>query len=157
MSAWKINEHHRESHLPIQCDICQKECNTPHSLERHRYSHNMKPYVCDTCNQGFHFASELAGYWIKHSKIKTFICAHAKCGKSFMRNSELTAHSNTHTRVKYKCDCNKYETNDKQLFRQHQKSHSDEKQYACKICGEKFKHITQVHHQVSAKHKNRTP
>ena len=74
-----------------------------------------------------------------------------------MWNSELTAHSNTHTRAKYVCDCNKYETNDKWLFRQHQRSHSNEKQYACKICGGKFKHTTQVLQHVDVKHKNRTP
>ena len=101
MSTQKINNHHRETHLPVQCDICQKECSTPHSLEWHIYSHNVKPFVCKTCNQGFHFASELASHRIKHREIKTFICAHPKCSKSFMWNSELTGHSNTHTRVKY--------------------------------------------------------
>ena len=75
-----------------------------------------------------------------------------------MRNSELTAHSNTHSGVKYTCDyCNNYETTDKHLFRQHQWSHTDEKHYVCKICGEKFKHTTQVLCHVSTKHKNRTP
>ena len=28
-SAHKINEHHRESHPPVLCDICGKECSTP--------------------------------------------------------------------------------------------------------------------------------
>ena len=114
-----------------QCNICQKECSTPLSLERHRYSQNVKPFVCETCNEGFSFASELARHRVKHRKIKTFICTHAKCSKSFMRNSELTAHLNTHSGVKYTCDhCNNYETTDKHLFRQHQWSHADEKHYA---------------------------
>ena len=96
-SAHKINEHHRESNPPVLCDICGKECSTPLSLECHRYNHNKQPFHCDICNQGFQFASELVGHQIKHHTIKAFICAYAKCGRSFMRKSELTAHSITHS------------------------------------------------------------
>ena len=151
-SACKIDEHHQESHEAVNCDICGKECSTPLSLEWHRYSHNVKPFICDICIEGFQFASELNNHRIKHRKIKTFICAYPKCGKSFMRNSELTVHSTMHTGTKYVCPCNKYETTDKRLYRQHQRTHSDEKRYACKICGERFKHTTQVIWHTNDKH-----
>ena len=65
-TARKINDHHREAHKSVTCDICGKECNTPMSLERHRYSHNVMPFTCDVCNEGFHFVSELANHKIKH-------------------------------------------------------------------------------------------
>ena len=143
-STHKINEHHRETHPSVLCDICGKECSTPLSLERHRYSHNEQPYQCDTCKQGFQFASELVGHWIKHCTIKAFMCAHAKCSKSFMQKSKLTAHSITHSGKKYECECGNYEMNDKRLNRQHQRTHSEDKRYSCKVCGERFKHTTQV-------------
>ena len=151
-TARDINEHHRAKHPPVICNICGKVCQIPLSLERHSYTHNEKPFQCDKCNQGFQFASELTGHRIKHRTIKAFICAYAKCGKSFMRKSELTAHSITHSGKKYTCDCGNYDTMDIRLYRQHQRTHSDEKRYACKICSEKFKHMTQMLRHKKDKH-----
>ena len=137
------------THQPVQCKICEKERSAPLSLERHWYSHSEQPYQCETCKQGFQFASKLWNHRIKH---QTFICVYAKCGKSFMRKSELTAHLKTYSGTKYKCECGAYETSDKCLYRQHQHTHSAEKHYSCKICGERFKHTTQVIRHTNNKH-----
>ena len=151
-TAHDINEHHRAKHPPVICNICGKVCQTPLSLEWCSYTHNEKPFQCDKCNQGFQFASELVGHRIKHRTIKVFICAYAKCGKSFMHKLELTAHSITHLGKKYTCDCGNYETMDIRLYRQHQRTHSDKKRYTCKICSEKFKHTTQMLRHKKNKH-----
>ena len=90
-----LNTHYKEKHPPVQCTVCDKYCATPNTLARHMYKHKEHPHKCKICKQDFAFKSELEGHLIKHQAEPGFYCE--ECDKSFMRFSDLTAHTETHS------------------------------------------------------------
>ncbi len=82
---------------------------------------------------------------------KEFPCNIDGCGKIFTRNSNLTAHLKTHTRVKpHTCDiCGKSFTRNTDLKR-HKMKHTGEKSFECDDCGKSFARNTDLkRHQIT--------
>ena len=75
------NNHQRQNHPPVSCDVCNKMYDTPNSLIRHSYTHLSGNHQCDQCPKSFHFKSELELHKNKHSDHR-FQCN--KCDKSFI-------------------------------------------------------------------------
>ena len=140
-----LNIHHRESHDPVQCGVCNKWCSTPESLRRHSYDHANKTEICSVCGETFHFKSELKTHLITHDEREGIHqCMKGGCGKRYMRKGELVAHVKTHTGKLWKCTwkgCT-YEAIDKRYLYQHKKCHS-KNNYICKYCKEGFIHYMQ--------------
>ena len=101
-----------------------------------------KDYECADCYERFCFESELRAHRMKHRERPAFKCMFHKCGKEFMRMSELNSHVVTHSGKTYNCKKCDYETNNPRQLRDHQRCHSDELRYKCKYCEERFKYTS---------------
>ena len=141
-SIRELNIHHEECHNPQICGICGKLFKLASSLARHMYEHNRPKYHCDQCDYTCQFKSELRTHKIVHRKNPLYQCMKANCGKWFMRNWDLTLHLQKHDSVWHDCvyeGC-QFLTNTKKQLKEHQKSHQDDHQHVCAICGKGFKY-----------------
>ena len=103
-----LNEHYIDQHEPVQCEICDKEFNTPSSLKRHKYKHVDGKHVCTDCGEKFAFPSELKNHRASHIDDQGFKCMHGNCGKTFKVENELNKHVKKHSGVVWSCDCCTY-------------------------------------------------
>ena len=118
------------------CGICNRTFVLASSLTRHMYEHEEKRFKCDICDYSSHFESELETHKIVHRKNPFHKCMHANCSKWFRRKWDLTLHLQKHEGKEHKCDydsCTVTTATKKQL-KEHQKHHSDDFPYKCKIC-----------------------
>ena len=141
-SIRELNIHHEECHNPQICGICGKLFKLASSLARHMYEHNWPKYHCDQCDYTCQFKSELQTHKIVHRKNPSYQCMKANCGKWFMRNWDLTLHLQKHNGVRHDCEYEgcQFLTNTKKQLKEHQKSHQDDHQHVCAICGKGFKY-----------------
>ena len=95
----ELNIHHRESHNPQICGICNQSFKLASSLTRHMYDHNELKLKCDQCDYRCHFESKLQTHKINHQKNPSYQCMKANCGKWFRRNWDLTLHLQKHDGV----------------------------------------------------------
>ena len=133
-----VNEHHLKKHKPQICPICGSTFALASSLIRHSYDHEEQRYKCDVCEFTSHFESELNDHKIVHRKTPTFKCMYKDCGKWFMRKWELTVHLKKHAGKEYKCETCDFSTNLEKQLKEHQRKHSDDCAYLCKICNKGF-------------------
>ena len=89
-----LNQHHRDNHPPVKCDMCTKYFSCPNEMLKYKYKHYEIMFECAVCEQGFTFESQFKAHKMKHRKSPGYQCI--KCKKWFMRRSELTAHLTTH-------------------------------------------------------------
>ena len=145
MFSPKMNEHHQVLHPPVLCDICGKECSTPLSLEWHRYSHketaipvwylqsgiSVRQWVGGTQNQTSH-----------HQNI--YMCSRKVWQKLYEKIGNWQPIQWSIQERTLSASVVTYEMSDKHLYWQHLRKHSEEKCYSCKMCGQRFKHTTQI-------------
>ena len=79
----ELNDHFKNSHLPLTCSDCKKLFLTPSAFEKHKYTHYEFMFECGKCNKGFHFKSELSAHRRKHISDQGLVCFHANCGRRF--------------------------------------------------------------------------
>lgn len=47
--------------MKYSCDLCHKSFSSKHCLSEHNYKHNnIKPYICELCNDSFRYSSQFA-------------------------------------------------------------------------------------------------
>ena len=155
LTIQQLNEHHRRTHNPQMCGICNRTFALASSLTRHMYEHEEKRFNCDSCDYSSHFESELESHKIVHRKNPSHQCMHANCGRWFMRKWDLTLHLQTHEGKEHKCDydgCTVTTTTKKQL-KEHLKRHTDDFPYECKICHKSFRYRTGLKRHRDKDHK----
>ena len=74
-----FNVHYRTSHPAVQCDIYHKTFATPSLLKHHAYNHQVRDKKCPKCGKTFIFNSQLTAHLKTHRKLKPYVC-------SFMTN-----------------------------------------------------------------------
>ena len=151
----ELNEHHRRRHNPQMCGICNRTFALASSLTRHMYEHEEKWYQCEHCDYSSHFASELEMHKIVHRKTPTHKCMQAGCGRWFLWKWDLTLHLQSHDGQEHKCEyqgCN-FSTSTKKQLKEHQKKHSDDHPYECKICHQGFQYRSGLKRYRDKEHK----
>ena len=146
-----LNEHFTEKHEPVQCTMCEKECNTPSSLCRHMYKHAERKHVCVDCGANFAFPSELKGHRASHIEDRGFKCMCGNCGKTFKVQNELNKHVKKHSGVVWSCDCCTYTTDDYRNLQKHMVKHTDKKPHLCIKCHTGFRWYEELKRHVNKK------
>ena len=52
------NQHYLDNHPPMPCPHCPCLFSSPHTMAKHKYSHDEIMFECETCGQGFTFKSQ---------------------------------------------------------------------------------------------------
>ena len=145
-----LNNHHAKTHLPVNCDVCNRQFSTPNSLIHHSYTHLEQSFHCDQCEKSFSFKSQLQNHVTAHTQEVKHKCD--KCGKQFVRTGEYNIHMRGHSNIRIQCplDGCDYETVDVRNLTSHKKSHTKRISVYCKICGKGF-----VYHKQRKRHMNR--
>lgn len=155
-----LRRHMREKHIGHKC----KECNEMvFDIDRHLQEvHNTerpRPFECDKCKKCFLSVGNLKMHQFNNCGIKSsFECR--KCAEVFEDAAQYRKHERWHIYERRKlqkamCDiCGKVVV--KAGLESHTKSHSDEKQFKCHYCGDRFKTLS-VRTLHERKHTNERP
>ena len=145
-SRGELNEHYRCNHPLVLCPVCKKTFSCPNTRDRHLYSHNLnKQFACDKCEESFAFESELTTHKIVHRTIRTWICVKKGGNRDFKWKGDLVAHAKIHTGQVFVCTiCNNFSTKVEKNLKQHERCHTKELKYKCRICGKGFIWTQQV-------------
>ena len=136
-SLHALNDHHKDNHPPLYCDICNKKCSKANTLVQHLYVHLAKKYDCQHCDETFKFKSKVKQHMYIHVGETKLNCTY--CESKFIRKSDLTALLPAHTGTKGKFLCCNKEVADKWYLNSHYKTHSEELKYPCSKCDRHFK------------------
>ena len=138
-----LNQHHRDKHPPVKCDMCTKYFSCPNEMLKHKYKHYEVMFECAICEKGFTFESQYAAHKMRHRKSPGHQCI--KCQKWFMRSSKLNAHLVTHGNKYTYCTepgCD-YKNKDPRNVQAHARRHSDVPSFKCPKCDKAFKWCAQ--------------
>ncbi|KAJ4435195.1 hypothetical protein ANN_23771 [Periplaneta americana] len=155
-SITSLKKHLKQEHKDLKefsCKVCNETFLSKKALQTHKSFHDQTTYsdseegvhLCHTCGKTFNAASKLRCHEKRaHQEIQTIQDCEKKhicevCGLSFQFNKYLKKHMLKHGEKNFVCEtCGKrFETNYK--LKMHQECHSEQRPYACKICGSAYK------------------
>ncbi|XP_058023744.1 uncharacterized protein LOC131190438 [Ahaetulla prasina] len=123
---------------PHACRDKDKKCRLDVSLALPQdFELREKRYKCTECGKSFSKNSNLSAHKRIHTVEKPYECT--ECGKSFRRNNNLTSHKRIHSGEKpYQCaECGK-SFRKKSHLTSHKTIHTGLKPYKCAECGKSF-------------------
>ena len=151
-----------QDYRPYKCPY--QNCNKRYSIES-RYQIHLrthvgdKPFVCKICKKSFNEKGNLKTHLRFHSELRPFKCQ--KCNKSYKTNGHLKDHIEIrHLHLKkYECKICHKKFGRISTLKSHDKIHTGEKNYKCKIegCQKYFaeKGNMEMHYQRHLKKLNR--
>lgn len=155
-SVTSLKRHLKQEHKELKqfvCRVCHVTFMSKHSLQAHKATHDSNAFsdteegvhLCHSCGKTFNASSKLRCHEKRaHQEIPAMQVCEKKhicevCGLSFQFNRYLKKHMLKHGEKNFVCEtCGKrFETNYK--LKMHQECHSEQRPYACKICGSAYK------------------
>lgn len=155
-SATSLKRHVKQEHKDLKkflCTVCNVTFISKRSLQAHKATHDLNAcsdseegvHLCHTCGKTFNASSKLKCHEKRaHQEISTIQQCPKKhicevCGLAFQFNKYLKKHMLKHGDKNFVCEtCGKrFETNYK--LKMHQECHSEQRPYACMICGSAYK------------------
>ncbi|XP_023721890.1 zinc finger protein 260 isoform X8 [Cryptotermes secundus] len=155
-SITSLKRHLKQEHKELKqfvCRVCHVTFMSKHSLQAHKATHELNAFsdteegvhLCHSCGKTFNASSKLRCHEKRaHQEIPAMQVCEKKhicevCGLSFQFNRYLKKHMLKHGEKNFVCEtCGKrFETNYK--LKMHQECHSEQRPYACKICGSAYK------------------
>ncbi|ODM90205.1 putative zinc finger protein [Orchesella cincta] len=127
-----------------QCNKCSEKFRTIGDREKHVLrDHGVANYKCDICpNEFFAHATSLRLHkYRKHGEkvVPQFPCS--LCDKIFVHKGKWRDHERTHSDLKeYTCEVCGFATRTERLLKAHKSKHDDIKNYACNYCAKRFVH-----------------
>ncbi|KAL7732224.1 hypothetical protein ACLKA6_018463 [Drosophila palustris] len=122
------------------CSECEKVFRCPMALKKHMYKHTGEelPFGCNICQKRFRVNTELRDHLLRHAGIRNFVCPY--CGVGRTTKQELDKHILTHTKEKkYMCDQCDHTSHNKQCMTKHIKVvHMKIRDYLCQYCQKSF-------------------
>ena len=121
-----LNDHHRDDHGAVECELCDKKFSTQSSLDKHVYTQGDLKHVCELCGQCFPFESHLEHNSKVHINQK-LSCPVKTCTKEFKGVGDLNRHIRTHKKGAWYCclHCD-YKNKDKRNTASHMHTHTSE-------------------------------
>lgn len=121
------------------CQICGQAYVNKVDLDTHLNRHANSQIVCEICGRGFFSRERYRNHKLSHEQ-GFFVCS--ICGAEKEDKSSLIAHVNRHNRERFVCTiegCQK-SYKDRNSYVRHMKfGHTNERPFACDICGKCYK------------------
>ena len=143
-----LNDHHREDHGIVDCNLCDKKFETMSALDKHKYLHQDLKYICEDCGESYPFKSRLDQHRIVHQNILNYMCQRKGCTCGFKNKGDLNRHLQSHLEGWYWCDTCTYKNKDKRNRDSHMRIHQQQgigvECYMCKQCRKAMRFNTQT-------------
>ncbi len=114
-------------------------------------------FVCDLCEKRFNCKSKLEQHRIVHTFVKPFACDADGCEKKFTQKASMRLHKcRVHEKVpsKYRCEHCDRSCSTSDVLKNHLRTHTGERPYACTKCAMKFTQRSSVQAHCRAAHTN---
>ena len=143
-----LNDHHKDDHGVVGCDLYDKKFETMSALEKHKYLHQDLKYICEDCVQSYPFQSRLKQHRIVHQNTLNFMCKCTGCTCGFKNKGDYNRHLQSHLDGWYWCDTCTYKNKEKRNRDSHMRIHQQQgiglERYMCKQCGKAMRFNTQL-------------
>lgn len=141
---YMLNKHLsvHDSVRKYKCPTCGKSFKCSSNYKQHEKIHakDRVRFECDMCEANFLSKATMRHHIITaHTSIRNFLCSH--CPKAFGSIMTLRGHAMTHVEFKKECcdQCGARFHNKDKLARHIRGMHSEERQFSCPICNQRFK------------------